>query len=143
MNKHKRASFFIHIFNSYIRIGAKQDESEENRIKRASFMLLILITCTAAIGWASIYIYLDLHLASSIPLLYSVASLLNLLYLHKTKSIFVLQKIQTLLILVFPFALMWLLGGLSQGSFVFIWAFFAPISALIYEKKSLYLLSLL
>ena len=31
---------------------------------------------------------------------------------------------------------MWLLGGLAQGSFVFIWAFFAPISVLTYEKKS-------
>ena len=37
-------------------IGAEKDESPENRIKRTTFMLLILITGTAAIGWASIYI---------------------------------------------------------------------------------------
>ncbi len=117
-------------------IGAEKDESTENRIKRTTFMLLILITGTAAIGWASIYIFLKLYLAASIPLFYSAASLLNLLYTHKTKNIAVLRNIQTLLILITPFAIMWLLGGLAQGSFVFIWAFFAPISVLTYAKKS-------
>ncbi len=40
-----------------------------------------------------------------------------------------------LLVLLLPFLLMWSLGGFALGSFVFIWAFFAPIAALIYENR--------
>ena len=39
------------------------------------------------------------------------------------------------LVLLLPFLLMWSLGGFALGSFVFIWAFFSPIAALIYEEK--------
>ena len=49
------------------------------------------------------------------------------------------------MILIFPFLLMWSLGGFTQGSYVFIWAFFAPIAALIHDKhqKSQWLFSFL
>ncbi|MDQ7043730.1 MAG: EAL domain-containing protein [Sulfurimonas sp.] len=45
-----------------------------------------------------------------------------------------------LLILILPFLLMWSLGGFEQSSYIFIWAFVAPVIALIHDKgaKSLY-----
>lgn len=46
-----------------------------------------------------------------------------------------MQKTQMLMILIFPFLLMWSLGGFTQSSFIFIWAFFAPIVALIHDKN--------
>lgn len=40
-----------------------------------------------------------------------------------------------ILVLFLPFFLMWSLGGFALGSFVMIWAFFAPIAALTYETR--------
>nr|WP_275716647.1 GGDEF domain-containing phosphodiesterase [Sulfurimonas sp. SAG-AH-194-L11] len=71
---------------------------------------------------------------------YAVVSVLSMLNFHKTKNIHFLQKSQMSLILILPFLLMWSLGGFTQSGSIFIWAFVAPVIALIHDKgpKSLY-----
>ena len=122
-------------FNHYMNIGASSEDSAELKLKKSSLLLVPLIIGTAAFFWGLIYIALDQYLAASIPLSYSVISIFNLWHLHKTKDILVLQKTQMVLVLFLPFLLMWTLGGFALGSFVMIWAFFAPIAALTYEKN--------
>ena len=127
---------YLHIFfNDYMNIGASAEDSAELKLKKSSLLLVPLIIGTAAFIWGLIYIALDQYLSASIPLSYSVISIFNLWHLHKTKDILVLQKTQMVLVLFLPFLLMWTLGGFALGSFVMIWAFFAPIAALTYEKN--------
>ena len=116
-------------------LGISEDDNEELKIKKSSMVLISLITGSAGFTWAFIYLFLDHALSATIPLFYAVSSSLNLLYFKRSKNIISFYKIQTSLILVIPFVLMWSLGGFALGSFVFIWAFFAPITALIYENK--------
>jgi len=116
-------------------IGASPEDSTELKLKKSSLLLIPLIIGTAAFIWGLIYIALDQYLSASIPLSYSVISIFNLWHLHKTKDILLLQKTQMVLVLFLPFLLMWTLGGFALGSFVMIWAFFAPIAALTYEKN--------
>jgi len=47
-----------------------------------------------------------------------------------------LKTMQLLLVLFLPFFLMWSLGGFDRGSYVFIWAFYAPLAELVYAQKS-------
>ena len=122
-------------FNYYMNIGASPEDSMELRLKKSSLLLIPLIIGTAAFIWGLIYIALDQYLSASIPLSYSVISIFNLWHLNKTKDILVLQKTQMVLVLFLPFLLMWTLGGFALGSFVMLWAFFAPIAALTYEKN--------
>jgi len=90
--------------------------------------------------WSLLYFGLGHNLSASIPMFYTVSSILTVLYFSYTKDIAFIQKAQMTLILILPFLLMWSLGGFAQSSYIFIWAFFAPITALIHVKgsKSLY-----
>lgn len=90
--------------------------------------------------WSLIYFGLGQYLSASIPMFYAFVSILTLIYFKKTKNIRFVQRSQMLLILLLPFFLMWSLSGFTQSSYIFIWAFFAPIIALIHDRghKSLY-----
>lgn len=127
---------FRTFIQSCMSIGASPDDSEALRLKKSSLILVPIIIGTAAFLWGMIYIALDHYISASIPLSYSVISAFNLWHLHKTKNIIPLQKTQLILVLLLPFFLMWSLGGFALGSFVFIWAFFAPIAALTYDREA-------
>ncbi|MCO4844783.1 MAG: EAL domain-containing protein [Sulfurovum sp.] len=127
-------------FNNYLNAVVLSTDSKALRLKKSSLIIVPLIIGPAALVWGILYIFLGQYVSASIPLSYSVISLFNLCHLYKTKNIILLQQIQMILVLFLPFFLMWSLGGFASGSFVMLWAFFAPIAALIYEdsKKSLY-----
>jgi diguanylate cyclase (GGDEF)-like protein len=127
-------------FNNYVNTVVLPTDSKALKLKKSSLIIVPLIIGPAALVWGILYIFLGQYLSASIPLSYSVISLFNLWHLYKTKNIILLQQIQMILVLFLPFFLMWSLGGFSSGSFVMLWAFFAPIAALMYEdsKKSLY-----
>ncbi len=85
--------------------------------------------------WSIIYYILGHNVSASIPMFYTFASILTLIHFHKTKNITFILEAQTTLILLLPFILMWSLGGFAQSSYIFIWAFFAPIIAIIHDKS--------
>ena len=123
------------ILNYFLSIGSDNSDDNNLKLKKSSLILVPLIIGPAAFTWGILYIYLDHYISASITLFYTVVSIYNLWRLEVTKDIVALQKIQLILVLLLPFFLMWSLGGFSSGSFVFIWAFFAPIAALTYEKE--------
>jgi len=90
--------------------------------------------------WSLIYFSLGYSVPATIPMFYTLASLATVYIFSKTKSIAFIHIAQMFLILILPFMLMWSLGGFYQSSYIFIWAFFAPITALIHDKgaKALY-----
>ena len=127
-------------FNNYVDTVVLPTDSKSLKLKKSSLIIVPLIIGPAALIWGVLYIFLGEYLSASIPLSYSVVSLFNLWHLYKTKNIILLQQIQMILVLFLPFFLMWSLGGFAAGSFVMLWAFFAPIAALMYDntKTSLY-----
>ena len=126
---------FHSILKIFLSIGSDENDSQELKLKKSSLILVPLIIGPAAFIWGLLYIYLDHYISASIPLFYTVVSLFNLWHLHKTKNILVLQKPQMFLVLLLPFLLMWSLGGFALGSFIFIWAFYAPIASITYERN--------
>ena len=123
------------ILNSYLIIGCLESESKETHLRKKSILLIPLIIGIAALLWGLIYISFGHYLSASIPLSYSLISVFNIWHLAKTKNIDPLILTQLILVLFLPFALMWSLGGFAAGSFVLIWAFYAPIGALIYQSR--------
>jgi diguanylate cyclase (GGDEF)-like protein/PAS domain S-box-containing protein len=107
---------------------------QDEKIKKLSIIVIPLIIAPVSFLWALIYYISGEILAATIPLFYTFISLINLIHYHYTKNLLVMQKTQMLLILFLPFLLMWALGGFVQGSYVMIWAIFAPIGALIHNK---------
>lgn len=121
---------------NFLAIGATKSDSEALRLKKASITIVPLIMGPAGVLWALIYYYFNHQIAALIPLSYSILSALSLWHFHKTKNVMAIQKAQMILVLFMPFILMWSLGGFELGSYVMVWAFFAPIAALIHDKSS-------
>jgi diguanylate cyclase (GGDEF)-like protein/PAS domain S-box-containing protein len=126
---------FPRILNNYIIIGSLESDSKETLLRKKFLLLIPLIIGIAAFLWGLIYIAFGHYLSASIPLSYSLISVFNIWQLAKTKNIAPLLTTQLTLVLLLPFVLMWSLGGFAAGSFVLIWAFYAPITALIYQSR--------
>jgi len=122
------------LFNRYLFIGSLESDSKDTRLRKKSLLLIPLIIGIAAFFWGGIYIIFERYLSAFIPLSYSLISVFNIWHLAKTKNIAPLLVTQLTLVLFLPFFLMWSLGGFAAGSFVIIWAFYAPIAALIYQS---------
>ena len=122
----------------YMQLGIANDDNNEEILKKRMLSFLPLIIGVVATILGIIYIINGHYLSASIPLSYAVVSILNLWHLFTTKKIMFLQISQLFLVLFLPFFLMWSLGGFTGGSFMLIWAFFAPVAALAFEKNKHY-----
>ncbi|WP_457746511.1 EAL domain-containing protein [Sulfurimonas sp.] len=122
-------------FNTPLNINLLLSEKTPSELTRLSIVIVPMIIGPISFIWAVIYFSFGLYLSASIPFFYCFISLVNLLHYAKTKDLLVIKKTQMFLILFLPFLLMWSLGGFAQGSYVMVWAFFAPIGALIHDKK--------
>ena len=126
---------FKNTLTRMIELGCLPEDSTETRRKKAALVLVPLIIGPAAFIWGSIYFYLEHPLSGSIPMSYSVISLLSLVYFFNTGRTKFLEWSQLVLVLLLPFLLMWSLGGFFHGSTVMIWALFAPVAASIFMGK--------
>lgn len=115
-------------------MGATPGETEDERLRRGLLVGLALLISLLAIAWGLIYIAFGEPLGGSIPLTYTVLSLLSIVGFTVTRRYDVFRLTQLLLMLVLPFALMVVLGGFVPSSVVALWAFFAPIGALAFAS---------
>lgn len=123
-----------------LHIGISSTDSETLRLKKISINIVPLLIGPIGLIWSLIYLTLGQYISASIPMFYAVISVLTMIRFKTTQDMRFLLKSQMSLILILPFLLMWSLGGFIQSSYIFIWAFVAPIIALIHDKgpKSLY-----
>ena len=139
----KISDYFKNIVNILINCGVHPDDNLEVKLQKQMLTMLPVIIGIAAAMWGSIYILFGHYLSASIPLSYSVISLLSLIHFSYVKNTNFLLTSQLTLVLILPFLLMWSLGGFASGSYVMIWAFYAPLASMVYSKKrSLFWLSL-
>jgi guanylate cyclase len=112
--------------------GSLATDSPEERLRKSALVLSSLLITALACVWVATYAALGLWVSALIPLAYQVASLLGLAFFARTKRYDVYRAGQVLLILVLPFLLQWSLGGFVESSAVALWAFVAPLGALVF-----------
>lgn len=127
-------NYLKNIIYNVLRVGIDPKDSESLQLQKISISMVPVIIGPVGFLWSLLYFGLGHNLSASIPMFYTVASLFTLYHFYKTKNIRFIQIAQMSLILVLPFLLMWSLGGFTQSSYIFIWAFFAPVTALIHDK---------
>ncbi|NOQ31939.1 MAG: diguanylate cyclase [Helicobacteraceae bacterium] len=116
-------------------IGILPTDNEDEILKKAALTLLPFYVIIPALIWSIIYFSLGNIDAFLVPMSYIVISTISTYYLYKTKKFMHFETVQLLLILLLPFILMWILGGFVAGSFVLIWAFYAPVAAAMYSEN--------
>ncbi|MGZ4142340.1 MAG: adenylate/guanylate cyclase domain-containing protein [Actinomycetota bacterium] len=114
------------------RIGALPDDSEETRLRKASLVLSVLLITALSTAWTSLYFIKGLPVSGSIPLAYQVVSIVSVLVFLRTKRFRLFRTSQLLMMALLPAALHWSLGGFFPSSGVILWAFFAPLGALLF-----------
>jgi adenylate cyclase len=113
-------------------IGARSTDGPDLRLRKQALVLIAISITGLATIWTLTYLALGLPVAALSPLAYQLISIASLAYLHLTGSYNALRFVQTAAILLLPFTLQWSLGGFHNSSAVMVWAFAAPLSALVF-----------
>lgn len=112
--------------------GILPEDNDSERVKKTVLTLVAGIIAFLGIFWGALYVFLGYPRSGSIPLSYSVISFTSIAYFFATKQFAFFRFSQLLLILLLPFLLQWSLGGFANGSAVMVWAFFAPLAAMLF-----------
>ena len=114
------------------RIGANDEDSDELRLRKRVLNLAPLCVMVVSPAWVATYLALGLWLSATVPLLYGLATGC-LWWIHSRRGIYRLFRgAELTMMLVFPFLLMWSLGGFANSSVVCLWALMAPLGAVLF-----------
>ena len=115
--------------------GGLETETEEERIQKTVVAVMAFATSLGGIVWGTIYFAVGLPKIALWPWGYVVLSILNIVVYLITRRYAILQNGQIALILIIPTGLQISLGGYAASGAVIIWAFLAPIVALMVSKR--------
>lgn len=125
---------FKKIYSFTTNISSEESDNTEIRFHRSILILATLILIPLSLGWGTIY-YIFGEADAAVPAFaFGILSLLNLAVLFARKNFGFFQFVQSMLILVVPFIVRFLLGGYVNGSAVILWAFISPLGALLLKK---------
>jgi class 3 adenylate cyclase len=114
-----------------VSIGARPDDDEDERLRKASLVLTASLITTMSVVWVVTYAALGFYLSAAIPFTYQVLTILSLVALARTGRFGFFRTSQLGLILLLPMLLQWTLGGFVVSSGVMLWALIAPLGALV------------
>jgi guanylate cyclase len=113
-------------------VGAHPSDSEEIRLRKATLTLSSTLMASMAVVWVVTYWSLGLWRSGLIPFVYQLASVTSLVVFARTKRYQLFCVSQLSMSLVLPFLLQASLGGFGASSAVALWAFTAPLGALLF-----------
>jgi class 3 adenylate cyclase len=113
-------------------IGALPSDTEELRVRKAVLVLSSSLMASLAFIWVATYLALGLWVSAAIPFAYQVASEASIYTFARTRRYRLFRRSQLWMSLLLPFLLQWSLGGFGNSSAVSLWAFTAPLGALLF-----------
>ena len=113
-------------------IGSLPSDTPEERLRKSALVLCSLLIIALSCVWIATYAALGLWVSALIPFAYQVASLVGLAVLARTKRYTIYRACQVTMWLMLPFLLQWSLGGFVESGAVALWAFTAPLGALVF-----------
>src|SRR4029450_6561955 len=116
-------------------VGSQPSDTPDERLRKSALVLSSLLITILSFVWVGTYAVLGLWRSALIPFAYQVASLVGLVFLARTKRYAAYRASQVAMFLVLPFLLQWGLGGFVQSGAVALWAFVAPLGALVFYGR--------
>lgn len=118
------------------RLGASPHDNEEIRLHKSLLVLCSILFMMAGSLWGVLYFLWGERQAGLIPLIYTLISLISLIYFTHSRQFVLFRFSQLLLILLLPVILMVALGGFVSGSAVILWSLICPLGAMVFNKES-------
>jgi adenylate cyclase len=113
-------------------VGSLLSDTPDERLRKSALVLSSVLITILSFIWVGTYAALGLWRSALIPFAYQIASLVGLAFFAKTKRYAAYRASQVGMFLVLPFFLQWSLGGFVESSAVALWAFVAPLGALVF-----------
>jgi class 3 adenylate cyclase len=113
-------------------VGYVPSDTPEERLRKSALVLSSVLITLLSFIWVATYAALGLWQAALIPFAYQAVSVAGLAVFAKTKNFAVYRALQVAMFLALPFALQWTLGGFVESGAVALWAFVAPLGALVF-----------
>jgi hypothetical protein len=112
------------------RIGSDPRDRPDEALRKALLVAISLMVLPAGVLWGTLYWIFDERVAALVPWGYDILSIASLVVFALTRSFRFLRAAELLLILVGPFLLLLVLGGVTPSSGVILWSFLAPLGAI-------------
>ena len=112
--------------------GILPTDSEELRLQKSLLIFATGLTSFASMLWLFIYWQLGPQFSSTIPFVFQLLLVGNLLVYLKTNNFDGFRQIQLALFLFVPFVAQWSMGNFISASGVSLWALLAPIGAVLF-----------
>jgi adenylate cyclase len=111
--------------------GIDPTDSEELRLQKSLLIFATGLVSFASMFWLFIYGQLGPQLSSTIPFVFQLLLVGNLLIYLKTLRFDAFRLIQLSLFLFMPFVAQWSMGNFISASGISLWALLAPIGAVL------------
>jgi guanylate cyclase len=116
-------------------LGALPSDRPEERALKQLQVAMALASVLMVGGWGASFLLIGRSDAAMLPPGYCVATLLLLVYLRLTRHYAFFRWSHTLLVMTGPFALHWYLGGFAASGGAILWAFIAPVAAMMFVGR--------
>jgi adenylate cyclase len=117
-----------------VSIGADPRDTADERFRKRLLVGIALVILPIGFVWGCLYWAVGEQTAALTPWAYVTGSAISLAVFARTRSFAFLRTAQLLLILVSPALGMVVLGGLDESSSVILWALFAPLGAVAFDR---------
>jgi guanylate cyclase len=117
-------------------IGADPHDSADERFRRRLLVGVTLVILPVGFLWGCLYWAVGEHAVALTPWAYVAGSATSLIVFARTRDFAFLRTSQLVLILVGPVLGTVALGGLRESSAVILWALFAPLGAVVFDRPS-------
>ena len=114
------------------RAGILPSDSEEVRLQKSLLIFATGLISLASMLWLFIYWQLGPQFSSTIPFVFQLLLVGNLIVYLKTQDFNAFRQIQISLFLFMPFVAQWSMGNFITASGVSLWALLAPIGAVLF-----------
>lgn len=112
--------------------GIAPSDSEELRLKKSLMIFATGLISLASTLWLLIYWQLGPQIPSTIPFIFQLLLIGNLLVYLRTLNFAAFRVIQLAIFLFMPFVTQWSMGNFITASGVSLWALLAPVGAVLF-----------
>src|SRR5215218_1551790 len=103
-------------------IGADPADSVDLRVRKSLLVLISLLVLPTGLVWGALYLGVGEPLAAALPIAYTFYSIVAIAIFHVTREFAFLRRAELIAILVTPFVLGVILGGLVASSGAILWS---------------------
>jgi hypothetical protein len=113
-------------------LGGIGSGTQEERLRRATLLLLSLITSLAGAVWGLPYWLMGFHDVALVPFAYTFIVLFSIIGFVVTERFGLFAWMQLGLLLLLPFVVQWQLGGFVPAGGVMLWSLLAAIGTFVF-----------